>query len=71
MGNEVTNSKTSTLILRPRTLMEITTDGGIWIGDFFIAPYVSIGTLIGIPAGTLFSIAIRRRLDKKKKRKSK
>ena len=71
LGNEITNSKTSTLILRPRTLMEITTDGGIWIGDFFIAPYVSIGTLIGIPAGTLFSIAIRRRLDKKKKRKSK
>ena len=71
LGNEITNSKTSTLILRPRTLMEITIDGGIWIGDFFIAPYVSIGTLIGIPAGTLFSIAIRRRLDKKKKRKSK
>ncbi len=71
LGNEITNTKTSTLILRPRTLMEITTDGGIWIGDFFIAPYVSIGTLIGIPAGTLFSIAIRRRLDKKKKRKSK
>ena len=71
LGNEITNSKTSTLILRPRTLMEITIDGGIWIGDFFIAPYVSIGTLIGIPVGTLFSIAIRRRLDKKKKRKSK
>jgi len=71
LGNETTDSKTSMLILRPRTLMEITTDGGIWIGDFFIAPYVSIGTLIGIPAGTLFSIAIRRRLDKKKKRKSK
>jgi len=70
LGNEITNSKTSTLILRPRTLMEITIDGGIWIGDFFIAPYVSIGTLIGIPAGTLFSIAIRRRLDKKKRRKS-
>ena len=71
LGNETTDSKTSMLILRPRTLMEITIDGGIWIGDFFIAPYVSIGTLIGIPAGTLFSIAIRRRLDKKKKRKSK
>ena len=71
LGNKITDSKTSTLILRPRTLMEITIDGGIWIGDFFIAPYVSIGTLIGIPAGTLFSIAIRRRLDKKKKRKSK
>ena len=71
LGNETTDSKTITLILRPRTLMEITTDGGIWIGDFFIAPYVSIGTIVGIPAGTLFSIAIKRSLDKKKKRKSK
>ena len=59
------------MILRPRTMMELTSDGGIWIGDFFIAPYVSIGTIVGIPAGTLFSIAIKRSLDKKKKRKSK
>lgn len=71
LGNETTDSKTITLILRPRNLMEITTGGGIWIGDFFIAPYVSLGTIIGIPAGTLFSIAIKRSLDKKKKRKSK
>ena len=71
LGNETTDSKTITLILRPRNMMEITTDGGIWIGDFFIAPYVSIGTIVGIPAGTLFSIAIKRSLDKKKKRKSK
>ncbi len=71
IGNEVTDSKTIPMILRPRTMMEITTDGGIWVGDFFIAPYVSIGTLVGIPAGTLFSIAIKRSLDKKKKRKSK
>ena len=67
IGEEKTDSKTVPLILRPRTFMEITTDGGIWIGDFFIAPYVSVGTIIGIPAGTLFSIAIKRSLDKKKK----
>ena len=71
IGNEVTDSKTIPMILRPRTMMEITSEGGIWIGDFFIAPYVSIGTIVGIPAGTLFSIAIKRSLDKKKKRKSK
>ena len=71
LGNENTDSKTIPMILRPRTMMEITTGGGIWIGDFFIAPYVSIGTIVGIPAGTLFSIAIKRSLDKKKKRKSK
>ena len=69
VGNEKTDSKTVSLVLRPRTLMELTTDGGIWIGDFFIAPYVSIGTIIAIPMGTLFSIAIRRSLNKKKKSK--
>ncbi len=69
IGNEKTDSKTVPLVLRPRTFMELTTDGGIWIGNFFIAPYVSIGTLIGIPMGTLFSIAIKRSLNKKKKQK--
>lgn len=68
-GNEKTDSKTVPLIIRPRTFMELTTDGGIWIGDFFIAPYVSIGTIIGIPLGTLFSLAIKRSLNKKKKLK--
>jgi hypothetical protein len=71
LGNEKVDSKTVPIILRPRTFMEITTDGGLWIGDFFIAPYVSIGTLVGIPAGTLFSLALRRSLKKKKRKKSK
>lgn len=72
-GQEKTISKTVPLLLRPRTFMEITTDGGIWIGNLFLAPYVSIGTLVGIPAGTLFSIALHRLLKKKniKKKKSK
>ena len=70
-GDEKTDSKTVPLILRPRTFMELTTDGGIWIGDFFIAPYVSIGTIIGIPLGTLFSLVIKRSLNKKKRKKSK
>lgn len=69
LGNEKTDSKTVPLVLRPRTFMELTTDGGIWIGNFFIAPYVSIGTIIGIPLGTLFSIAIKKSLNKKKKQK--
>ena len=71
IGNEKIDSKTVQLVLRPRTFMEITNDGGIWIGDFFIAPYVSIGTIIAIPAGTLFSLAIKRSIEKKKKRKMK
>jgi len=51
--------------------MELTTDGGVWIGDFFIAPYVSIGTIIGIPAGTIISLLIRKSQKTTKKRSKK
>ena len=47
--------------------MEVTNDWGIWIGDFFIAPYVSVGTIVGIPAGTILSLLIRNAQNKKKK----
>ena len=66
-----TVSKTISVILRPRTFMELTTDGGIWVGDFFIAPYVSLGTIIGIPAGAIVSLVIRRKTSKPKKKKVK
>ncbi len=69
-GTEKTTAKTVSLLLRPRTFMEFTTDGGVWVGGIFLAPYVSIGTLVGIPAGALFSLAIRR-LKKKPSRKRK
>lgn len=65
VGQEKTLSKTVPVILRPRVFMELTTDGGIWLGGFFLAPYVSIGTLAAIPAGTLFSIFVHRALKKK------
>jgi len=71
VGQEKTNSKTISLVMRPRTFMELTTDGGIWIGDFFIAPYVSLGTIIAIPAGTIISLAIRRKYYDKKPRRGK
>ncbi len=69
-GTERTISKIVSLLLRPRTFMEFTTDGGLWIGGFFLAPYVSIGTLIGIPGGALFSLLIHR-LQKKNSKKRK
>lgn len=69
-GTERTISKTVSLLLRPRTFMEFTTDGGLWIGGFFLAPYVSIGTLVGIPGGALFSLLIHR-LQKKNGKKRK
>lgn len=70
-GKENTDSKTVSLIMRPRTFMELTTDGGIWIGDFFIAPYVSLGTIIGIPVGTILSLAIRKKYSTKSRKKKK
>ena len=71
LGEEKVDSQTVSTILRPRTFMELTTDGGIWIGDFFIAPYVSLGTIIGIPAGTAISLLIRRNQNSKKRKKEK
>jgi hypothetical protein len=67
---ERTISKTVSLLLRPRTFMEFTTDGGVWIGSFFLAPYISLGTIIGIPGGALFSLLIRR-LQKRNSKKRK
>ncbi|MBS4042373.1 MAG: hypothetical protein KGZ59_00970 [Chitinophagaceae bacterium] len=68
VGEEKIESQAISVILRPRTFMELTTDGGIWIGDFFIAPYVSIGTIIGIPVGTIISLLIRKSQKSTKKR---
>jgi len=70
-GETKTTSKTVSLLLRPRTFMEFTTDGGLWLGGFFLAPYVSIGTIVGIPAGALFSFMIHRLQKRKKSRKKK
>jgi hypothetical protein len=67
MGEEKRESQIVSTILRPKTFMELTTDGGIWIGDFFIAPYVSIGTIIGIPVGAIISLLIRKNQKSAKK----
>ena len=69
LDEEKTETQSVPLLLRPKMFMEITNDFGICIGDFFIAPYVSIGTIVGIPAGTILSLMIRRAQNKNKKRK--
>jgi len=69
LGEEKTETQSVPLLLRPKMFMEITNDWGIWIGDFFIAPYVSVGTIVGIPAGTILSLIIRNAQNKKKKQK--
>ncbi|MCV0430745.1 hypothetical protein [Nitrosopumilus sp.] len=68
---EKEDSQTVSVVLRPRTFMELTTDGGIWIGNFFIAPYVSLGTIIGIPAGAIISLLIRKKTSSVKRTKKK
>ena len=70
LGEEKTETQSVPLLLRPKMFMEITNDWGIWIGDFFIAPYVSVGTLVGIPAGTILSLLIRNSQNKKKRQKN-
>lgn len=69
-GETNIDSKIVSMVLRPRTFMELTTDGGIWIGSFFIAPYISLGTIIGIPAGAIVTLLIRKKTTKPKKRKT-
>ena len=70
LGEEKTETESVPLLLRPKMFMEVTNDWGIWIGDFFIAPYVSVGTLVGIPAGTILSLLIRNAQNKKKRQKN-
>ena len=68
LGDEKSDASSVSLLLRPKTFLEVTNDGGLWIGDFFIAPYVSIGTIVGIPAGTIFSLLLKRAIEKRKKK---
>ena len=71
IGNKREDSQTISVVLRPRTFMELTVDGGIWIGGFFIAPYVSLGTIIGIPTGAIISLIIRKKQKSSKNRSKK
>lgn len=61
LDKEKTDSQTVSVVLRPRTFMELTMDGGIWIGGVFLAPYVSIGTIVGIPAGAIISLLLKKK----------
>ena len=59
-NNKNIETKTVSILLRPRTVFEFGSDGGFWIGDFFIAPYISIGTLVGAPLGIILAWIIKR-----------
>ncbi len=68
VGEEMIDSETISLVMRPRVFMELTTEGGLWVGDFFIAPYVSLGTIIGIPTGALITLLIRQKTTQRKRK---
>lgn len=70
LGKENIDSKVIQLLLRPRTFLELTSDGGIWLGDFFVAPYVSVGTIVGIPIGIIISVLVRRSQKKRESQTS-
>ena len=36
LGDEKSDSSSVSLLLRPKTFLEVTNDGGLWIGNFFI-----------------------------------
>ncbi len=57
------------LFLRQRGLLEIGDANGIWVGQFFIAPVVGVGTIVSSVIG--FLIFLWHYKNKKKKRKAK
>lgn len=59
-GEKKKESKTVSLLLRPRTHFELGSNAGLWIGDFYLAPTISIGTIIAIPVGAIFSYYFRK-----------
>ena len=61
-------SKTISVLLKPKGWFEIGAEGGFWIGDIYIAPTISIGTLIGISLTTI--IIFYNRFRKKRLQKS-
>jgi hypothetical protein len=69
LGQIETDTMTVSLTMRPRTFMEMPTEGGVWLGNFFIAPYVSLGTVIGIPAGAIISLLVRKKTKKPGRKK--
>jgi len=67
-GEQKTESKTVSLLLRPRGILELTTEGGIWVGGIFLAPYVSIGTIVGIPVAAVITFLIKRTKTQRKRK---
>lgn len=60
-GQNVEDSRNESILVRPRTFLEIGSPNGTWIGGLFIPYSVSIGALIGIPSTILGLIKWLRR----------
>lgn len=68
-GAQKTESKTTSVLLRPRTHFEWGPNAGLWIGDFYLAPTISIGTFVGAPLGVIITL-VYKKYKKKPKRKN-
>lgn len=68
-GESQSESRTVSILLRPRTFLEWGSDGGLWIGDFFLAPTVSIGSIILAPLGTIIGLLYNRYRKRSKLKK--
>lgn len=65
------SSKTISVLLRPRTMFELGSEGGFWIGGFYFTPTISIGAFIGIPALVFGSYKWYKKRMKNQKNRSK
>lgn len=65
-GNFYNQEDSINVFARPRGMLEIGGAEGVWIGDFFIAPVVGVGTIVSSVIG--FLIFLWHMKNKKKKR---
>ena len=68
-GNTYPLDQSLSIFARHRGMLEIGDASGIWVGQFFIAPVVGIGTIVSSVIG--FLIFVWHYRNKKKKRKTK
>ncbi|MDE1829022.1 MAG: hypothetical protein KGI25_01740 [Thaumarchaeota archaeon] len=68
-GNTYTIDNSFNLFARQRGMLEIGDANGIWVGQFFIAPVVGVGTIVSSVIG--FMIFLWHYKNKKKKKRAK
>lgn len=72
-GKKYSSDTTLNIFARQRGMLEIGDANGIWVGNFFIAPVVGLGTIVGSFIGFMIFLwhFRNKRREKKAKRKTK